>query len=764
MSLLDEIKRRKVFQVAAMYAVVAWLLVQVAVAVEVPLSLPDWFDTAVIVLVALGFPVAVILAWAFELTPVGIKRTIVAGPTAAQPAVQLALTALVAACLGAVSAWFLLRAPERDWLFEQAIPVVESHIGSGDWERAYRAIREARAVAPDEPALQELTPRYAWTVSISSEPDGATVYRRPYDSDPDAWEELGTTSLENIEIPFGLSRLRLERDGFRPVDRTIGGGVLVATALGGTDPFSNNFQIGTQRYRLDATDTLDEGHVRVPGWTADVLGQRTEFNDFFLGRYEVTNEEFKEFVDAGGYRQPNLWSEPFVLNGREIGFDEAMARFVDGTGRPGPSTWEAGDYAEGQGRFPVAGVSWYEAAAFARFRGEELPTVHHWRRALAPGAFTWTLPASNLDGDALRPVGDGDAMSWVGAYDLLGNVREWTVNPRGEQRAVLGGGANDPYFLAMQTNVFVSPWDRSAFNGLRTMRAADDPAVMARARAAPPEPSAPPAHEPVTDEVYAAYSRVFAYNRTGLDARVEDAETTRNWVRERITFNAAYGGERMVLYLYLPTTGNPPYQTVVYWPGSAAFNVRSIDDYTMHLDYVVKNGRAVAFPVYEGTFERGDGSPVPPFGTPEYRENLIRGVNDLRRSVDYLETRADIDTDALAFYGHSWGTVNGASALAQEPRLTTAVIYAGFLRSLEPEVDPLNALPRVRIPVLMLSGEFDPVVPLREAERYFAAIGTPEPDKRHVVEPGGHFVPRDVLIREVLSWLDEQLGPPYRPR
>ena len=73
MSFLGEIKRRKVFQVAAVYAVVAWLLVQVITSISEPLSLPDWADTLVIVLLAVGFPIAVILAWAFDLTPQGIK-------------------------------------------------------------------------------------------------------------------------------------------------------------------------------------------------------------------------------------------------------------------------------------------------------------------------------------------------------------------------------------------------------------------------------------------------------------------------------------------------------------------------------------------------------------------------------------------------------------------------------------------------------------------------------------------------------------------
>lgn len=74
MSLLGEIKRRKVFQVAAVYAVMAWLIIQVVDVINEPLKLPEWLDTVVIVLLAVGFPIAMVLAWAFDLTSAGIER------------------------------------------------------------------------------------------------------------------------------------------------------------------------------------------------------------------------------------------------------------------------------------------------------------------------------------------------------------------------------------------------------------------------------------------------------------------------------------------------------------------------------------------------------------------------------------------------------------------------------------------------------------------------------------------------------------------
>ena len=74
-SIWQELKRRNVVRVGIGYAIVAWLIVQVVVSIEEPLNLPSWTDTLVIILLAIGFVVALILAWAYELTPQGVKRT-----------------------------------------------------------------------------------------------------------------------------------------------------------------------------------------------------------------------------------------------------------------------------------------------------------------------------------------------------------------------------------------------------------------------------------------------------------------------------------------------------------------------------------------------------------------------------------------------------------------------------------------------------------------------------------------------------------------
>jgi TolB-like protein/Tfp pilus assembly protein PilF len=73
--LLHELRRRNIFRVAGVYAVVGWLLAQVAGTLENAIGLPDWFDGFVVATLVIGFPIAILLAWAFEMTPQGVKRT-----------------------------------------------------------------------------------------------------------------------------------------------------------------------------------------------------------------------------------------------------------------------------------------------------------------------------------------------------------------------------------------------------------------------------------------------------------------------------------------------------------------------------------------------------------------------------------------------------------------------------------------------------------------------------------------------------------------
>jgi dienelactone hydrolase len=279
--------------------------------------------------------------------------------------------------------------------------------------------------------------------------------------------------------------------------------------------------------------------------------------------------------------------------------------------------------------------------------------------------------------------------------------------------------------------------------------------------------------QPCSDEEYRIILRQFKYDRTPLNPVIESVdESYPFWCRrEKITFNAAYGNERVIAYLFIPKDVESPYQTVVYWPGCNAPDTPSFEDLPERdfTEFIITSGRALLFPVYKGTFERHFNEQPDIWSVPQtFRDWVIQLEKDLCRSVDYLETREDIDSDRIAYYGMDAGAGFGPMALAVEQRFKAAVLVVGGFVDWEimeelHAIDPLNHTPRVRTPVLMINGREDFSFPLESSVRpMYERLGTPEPHKELRVYPGGHGILSlfSKQIRgDVLSWLDRYLGP-----
>jgi dienelactone hydrolase len=355
-------------------------------------------------------------------------------------------------------------------------------------------------------------------------------------------------------------------------------------------------------------------------------------------------------------------------------------------------------------------------------------------------------------------------MNRYGAQDLAGNVREWCFNEVAGTGShfILGGGWNDQRY-AFNDAYAADAFDRSPTNGVRCVLLSNEPnrARLARAIETPFRDFA--AETPVDDETFAVFLRQFDYDRTPLHASVDSEEVQEDGTRQVVSFDAAYGGERVRALLFLPRTGQPPYQTVVYFPGSNAIHSSSSDSIgTRAFKGILASGRAVMLPIYKGTYERGTELHSDyPDETTFYKDHVIWWAKDLRRSVDYLEERPDIDAGRLAYYGVSWGGALGGIMPAIETRLRCNVLYVAgmlFQRSL-PEVDQLNYVPRVRQPTLMLNGEYDFFFPVETAQKpMFELLGTPPEHKRYEVYPGAHSLPRTEAMAQLLGWLDTYLG------
>ena len=110
---------------------------------------------------------------------------------------------------------------------------------------------------------------------------------------------------------------------------------------------------------------------------------------------------------------------------------------------------------------------------------------------------------------------------------------------------------------------------------------------------------------------------------------------------EKVSFEAAYGAERVPAFLFLPKNAKPPYQALVFHPGGGARTgtLASLDSF-IRVDFIIRSGRAVIYPIYTGTYYRGLPSPRMPL---EVRYQITRRYQDLERSIEYLLTRGDID-------------------------------------------------------------------------------------------------------------------------
>jgi eukaryotic-like serine/threonine-protein kinase len=664
--------------------------------------------------------------------------------------------ALVVSLAGGL-AWMQHRGSRQRWAREVAIPEALRFVEQGDLANAYAWACAAEDYIPDDPALTSLWPQISAVATIETTPPGADVYVREYRRPESAWRPLGRSPLPGLRMAGVAYRWRFVMNGYSVRE----------TAMDARRPV---------RVSLDRADAVPSDMVRIEADPSLKLhGQLTglqhmppvRVESFLIDRFEVTNRQFREFIDRGGYSNPEFWRQPFVREGKEFPWNEAVAAFRDATGVPGPATWRNGTYAEGGADFPVTGVSWFEAAAYAEAVGKRLPSLYHWAKAAAPGWANEIVPLSNFAGQGPARVGSFQGMSPPGTFDMAGNAREWCWNQAGsDQRYILGGDWRGPEYLFYEPHT-LSPFDRSPGNGFRCIRLLSEEAVDENVDA----PVSPPTRNytnerPVGDEVFQIYRSLFSCDRTELDSRVEGSDDSDGrWRREKVSFRAAYGDERVTAYLFLPSKTPPPYQTIVWFPNAFAIRERSSEklEPPQSMLPVIDGGRAMIWPIYKGTYERQDGlESYCPAPTSFYRDHVIQWSKDLGRAIDYLETRQDIQPDKLAFAGASWGGAIGGLLPALESRLRVSVLIIGgfHMQTTLPEVDQINYAPRITIPTLMLNGRYDSVFPLETSQLpMFQRLGTPPEHKRHVLYDAGHGALPIQSSREILAWLDKYLGP-----
>jgi pimeloyl-ACP methyl ester carboxylesterase len=362
------------------------------------------------------------------------------------------------------------------------------------------------------------------------------------------------------------------------------------------------------------------------------------------------------------------------------------------------------------------------------------------------------VPLSNFGGDGPAPVGSFPGIGVSGAVDLAGNLREWCWNESRGGRVAIGGAWSDPTY-AFTSPVRPTAFDRSLTNGFRLMKEREnrDEAEL-RASVATSEIDFS-AVKAISDEAFARNKGYFGYSRTPLNPVVVSVDDSApHWRRENVAIAAAYGNERFTVHIDLPKAAPPPYRAVVYFPGSNATEQSTFEDaYWEAFDYIPRSGRALVRPELAGMYERSN-RPVSSFSGLDQARAYIQ---DLGRTLDYLETRDDVDVSRTAYMGLSLGSVWAPITLAYEDRFKLAILIAAGLMD-----NAAGIAPRVKVPALLLGGRYDYMIPVETRQMpLLKLLGTPAEHKRHVIFEAGHLpLPRAEVIRETLDWLDRYQG------
>ena len=247
--------------------------------------------------------------------------------------IVLVAAAATVLALALFAGWLWRNVAREGWVHQTAIPEIERLLADDDYASAAALAREALVVSPGNAALENLWTQATLEVSIDSTPPGADVLYRPYRSAADSWIHLGKTPLSGARIPRGFYVWQVANSGFLPAWR-----IAPSWLLYSRRPVKLTFHLVPERSAPPgmvgraATDAT----VEVVSKLVFDIDSELPLDDFFIDRHEVTNAEFKRFVDAGGYLRPELWKQPFVRDGQPVSWDQAMAAFRDTTGRPGP--------------------------------------------------------------------------------------------------------------------------------------------------------------------------------------------------------------------------------------------------------------------------------------------------------------------------------------------------------------------------------------------------------------------------------------------
>lgn len=477
---------------------------------------------------------------------------------------------------------------------------------------------------------------------------------------------------------------------------------------------------------------------------------------FYMDKYEVSNKDYKEFVDANGYYREEFWPIDIMYEGEPISFNDVKTTFVDKANFPSPKDWYQGTYENGKELYPVSGISWYEAYAYAKFRNMSLPSVAEWFYAFDRNRPERALKNANINSyNYTKSRIESDSENNNGIFDMAGNVREWVSNNIKDEnsRGILGGSFVDDTYVPFE---FYSQnaWNRSSYNGIRLVKKIE------------PDNSGEIFYKreklrnfyenfKTTDKEWDLIESLFMYDKNKVN--FEQLETSKVTGQEFYcrSSNITSPNFTMPVHHLLSDPEIKSKKALIYFPGSNAL-LRDKITYPTWMTEMVNSGVDVIFPEYLSTYSRQDGMNTDIGNTTmNYRDHLITWVKEVRYAVDY----AIQNGYEPHYFGVSWGGQVGVNILAIEDRFKTGILYVGgiSLDDVREEIQPEKYAARIKTPTLLLNGRYDFYFPYQSSQLpLFNLMNLDNNSKRHVVVDYAHYVPTHIVREETLEWINNK--------
>jgi len=651
--------------------------------------------------------------------------------------------------------YFFKKINKNENLVNEIIPELIEVFDKGDISQSFMMSKDLLKTYPNNEIIKSYYNKSSRYVKLKTNKQGIDVsVMYPSDS---TYNYIGKTPIDSFVVPnnYQYHTLKFVHDKTEFIQKS-----------------RNN-----HNYRFpENTIEIPRGHKAFLGitlrrmWLQGLDFENINIESFSISENEVSNKDFQEFVDAGGYENRLYWDFPFQVGNKTYDFNSSIKMFTDRYGRPGPSNWAYGQFPTGLDNYPVTGISWFEARAFAKFSNLSLPNIYQW--LLASGnpedlgnVNQYVTRNSNYNSTQFREVSN-KLGSYNGLKNIGGNIKEWTLNPNGDNQekfSIMGGAYNEPSYT-FNNYYSLSPFDRSIGNGLRLSKNLTNGQSEFGNDIIPEFKRNFYEIDDVSDEVFDVYKSQFDYNSQPLNSKTSNIENFQDgYSSQRFEMETTYeSDEKLFGYVVFSNKFKEKYDPIIIYPtaGSIGSNtdINLPNQLLNNFKYLIDEGYAIIHPIYHNTYSREKThNTFWPNDSEKYKNTIIKIGQDYKRSLDYIESRNDFNIENLSYFGASWGSTTSNYLLAIDDRIKVAVLCVGglMMQKSRKEVEAHYYVRRIKTPILHIVGKEDGIFGYEESYKpWKELIGTPK-DKLKLIELDnvGHGMPRDTIRKYHSNWI-----------